>query len=71
MSKYIEQMNVKISNDMRILLDIICKYEQLKQSELVRRWVSDKLNTYMRNPQFKRWLKFNKEEAEKLGRIRP
>lgn len=71
MSKYLEQINVKISAEMKALLDIVCKYETLKQSELVRRWIGAKLDTYTRNPQFKRWLKFNKEEAEVMGRIRP
>lgn len=69
--KYVEQVNVKISHQMRVLLRIVSKYETLKMSELVRRWINERLNTYMRNPQFKRWLKFHKEEAEELGEIRP
>ena len=71
MSKYLDQINVKISMDMKMLLDVVCKFETVKQSELVRGWIRDKLNTYTRNPQFKRWLKFHKEEAETVGRLRP
>jgi len=69
--KYTEQINVKLSHQMRTLLRIVSKYETLKVSELIRQWVNDRLNTYMRNPQFKRWLKFHKQEAEELGVIRP
>lgn len=69
--KYTEQVNVKLSHQMRILLSIVSKYETLKMSELIRNWINERLNTYTRNPQFKRWLKFNKQEAEELGVIRP
>ena len=70
-SKYLQQVNVKLSHEMKMLVDIVCKFETMKQSELIRRWINDKLNTYMRNPQFKRWLKFHKQEAEIVGKIRP
>lgn len=71
MSKYLEQMNIKISREMKVMLTIVSKFETTKQSELVRQWIRNRLDTYMRNPQFKRWLKFHKEEAEELGEIRP
>lgn len=69
--KYNEQVNVKLSYQMKHLLSIVSKYETLKVSELIRNWINERLNTYMRNPQFKRWLKFHKQEAEELKVIRP
>jgi hypothetical protein len=62
-SKYSEQLNVKLSPEMRMMLDVVCKFETAKPSELIRLWVREKLHIYFRNPQFKRWLKFHPEDA--------
>lgn len=57
---YTVEASFRLSADLSELLEIISEYEYRaprKRSELLRRWVGEKVKTYLRNPQFKRWLK--------------
>ncbi len=38
-------------------LEKIALYEKAKPGTLMRMWIQDKIQTYLRNPHFKRWLK--------------
>jgi len=71
MSKYTQQVNVKLSPEFKIMLEVVSKFETRKLSELVREWIVDRLKTYARNPQFKRWLKYHPEEKELIKTILP
>ncbi len=71
MSKYTAQVNIKLSPEFRVMLDVVSKFETRKVSEVVREWIVDRLKTYARNPQFKRWLKYHPEEKETIKTILP
>lgn len=70
-TKYTAQVNVKLSPEYRIMLEVVAKFETRRLSELVREWVMDKMRVYGRNPQFRRWLKFHPEERERIQTILP
>ncbi len=50
-------LSVRIDDEMHEKLKLISLYEKMKKSELVRRWLLEKIRTYERNPAYKRWLK--------------
>ena len=49
--------SVRIDAEMDKRLEKIALYEKTKGATLLRMWIQDKILTYYRNPNFKRWLK--------------
>jgi len=57
LSGYNVTKSVRIDEEMEKRLEKIALYEKSKAATLLRMWVQDKILTYYRNPQYKRWLK--------------
>ena len=49
--------SVRIDEEMAKRLEKISLYEKARPATLLRMWIHDKIQTYYRNPNFKRWLK--------------
>lgn len=49
--------SVRIDEEMEKRLRRIAIYEKVSPATLMRMWTEDKIRTYYRNPDFKRWLK--------------
>ena len=49
--------SVRIDEEMAKRLEKIALYEKARVGTLLRMWIHDKIQTYYRNPKFKRWLK--------------
>jgi len=63
MNEEIEFAGYNVTKSLRIdeldakRLEKIALYERVRIGTLLRMWVHDKILTYYRNPQFRRWLK--------------
>ena len=55
MSKYVRQINVKLSDELMEELLLISKYFGLKAPELVRRWIFDGLAEMGRDRRYQQW----------------
>lgn len=65
--KKMKQRNVKFTEVNDAFLEVICKFEGvLSVPALIRGWSLDRIQTYTRNPRFKRYLKLHPEDAEKI-----
>lgn len=49
--------SVRIDEEMARKLEKIALYEKVRAGTLLRMWIHSKIETYYRNPNFKRWLK--------------
>jgi hypothetical protein len=48
---------VRINSEMAEELEFIALYETAKPGTLMRMWLQDRIQTYLRNPKYKRWRK--------------
>jgi len=60
-----EQMNIKITLDMRDMLEAIGVFEGLDPNELVRGWIADKIGEYRKDRIFQRELNDGHLKKEK------
>lgn len=67
MSKYLKQLNVKLSTKLRVDLEDVASYEGVNKSELVRNWIRDKIREYRSSRAFQNWLR-KREENQKEGK---
>ena len=56
-SGYNVSKTLRIDEEMAKRLEKIALFEKTKSGTLLRQWLNDKIRTYYRNPEFKRWLK--------------
>jgi len=73
MSKYLRQVNVKLSPEMAAELMYASKYQGLKVSELVRGWMRDALTELSRDRRYQKWresaLTARKAGEEEIERV--
>jgi len=65
-AEYRKVLTVKLTYEMFDWLSRIALYERVKKSELIRRWIGEKIHSYERNPRF---LQFEKE-LRMYGKLR-
>ena len=56
-SGYNVTKSIRIDEEMAKRLEKIALYQKARVGTLMRMWVHDKIRTFYRNPDFKRWLK--------------
>ena len=65
---YPSLFSVKISDDLATHLDNIKLFEHRKLSELIREWLSDKVEGYLKRPDYRHFLKGMEERKQKRMR---
>lgn len=56
-SGYNVTKSVRIDEEMAKRLEKIALYKKARVGTLLRMWTHDKIRTFYRNPEYKRWLK--------------
>lgn len=56
---------VRIDEEMEKELRKIAVYEKKKMGAMLRDWIYDKIRTYHRNPDYKRWLRIIQDSQAK------
>lgn len=56
-SKYLEQINVKLSKELRLDLEDVASYEGVKMSELLRTWIRQRIQEIKQTRAYQNWLR--------------
>jgi len=59
-------VGLRLSAELFDWLDLISEFELIKRSELLRRWIREKVDKYLRDPRFKRFLKIQREKGRRI-----